>query len=275
MTLRMIVTPDSVQLALHERGDGQFDFVFQHGLCGAALQPAEVTPVLDNIRLITLECRGHGLSEAGNPAQYRISKFADDLAAVIAELGRPVILGGISMGAAIALRLAVTHPELVRALVLARPAWVTDRAPDNMKPNATVGELLTHLHAKEAEGKFLNSEIAHQLAAAAPDNLQSLKGFFNRAPQHMTAALLTQISADGPDVTRAQVARISVPTLIIGHGDDLIHPLSYAEELNNLIPRSELAIITSKVRDKAQYVSDFQSSLSRFLIKVCHAEASC
>ena len=175
------------------------------------------------------------------------------------------------MGAAIALRLAVTRPELVRALVLARPAWVTDRAPDNMRPNAYVGDLLKHLSAKEAEEKFLGSDIARQLKEEAPDNLQSLKNFFSRAPQHVTAALLTRISADGPNVTRAQVAQISVPTLIIGHEDDLIHPLSYAKELHSLIPRSELAIITSKVRDKARYVQDFQAALSQFLTRVSHA----
>ena len=47
------------------------------------------------------------------------------------------------MGAAIALRLAVKQPELVRALVLARPAWVTEPAPPNMQAYAEVGELLS------------------------------------------------------------------------------------------------------------------------------------
>lgn len=273
MTSRVFTTSDYVKLALHQRGDGQDIFLFQHGLCGAASQPAEVTPALNHIRLLTLECRGHGLSEPGDMEQISIAQFADDVAAVIAGFGHPVLLGGISMGAAIALRLAVTRPELVRALVLARPAWVTDPAPANMKPNAYVGELLAEFSAKEAEEHFLKSTIARQLETEAPDNLQSLRGFFSRKPLDVTATLLTRISADGPDIDRTRVTRISVPTLVIGHEDDLIHPLAYAKDLADLIPRSELAIITSKVRDKAQYVADFQTSLSRFLTKVCHAEA--
>ena len=40
-----------VHLALHERGDGATPFFFQHGLCGAAAQPAEVTPELNSLLL--------------------------------------------------------------------------------------------------------------------------------------------------------------------------------------------------------------------------------
>lgn len=274
MTSRDFITSDGVKLALHEQGHGELDFVFQHGLCGTAAQPVEVVPEIENIRLLTLECRGHGHSEAGEALKFSIAQFADDVAAVIADIGHPVVLGGISMGAAISLRLAVTRPGLVRALVLARPAWVTDRAPANMKPNAYVGELLSQFSPEDAENQFLNSDLARQLNVEAPDNLQSLKGFFSRAPQNITAALLARISADGPDVDREQLAKINVPTLVIGHGDDLIHPLSYAKQLQALIPHAELAIITSKVRNKAQYVADFQSCLSRFLKKVSHAESS-
>lgn len=274
MTARPFMTSDGVKLALHERGQGHCHFIFQHGLCGAATQPAEVMPELDDIRLLTLECRGHGLSEAGKTEKFSIKQFADDVAEVIGEIGHPVILGGISMGAAISLRLAVTRPELIRALVVARPAWITDSAPENMKPNACAGELLSNMSAKDAEEHFLNSAIARQLGAEAPDNLQSLKGFFHRAPQEVTAALLTRISADGPDIDRAQVKKIKTPTLVIGHEDDFIHPLSYAKDLAGLISHSELTIITSKTRDKVQYISDFQNALSQFLTKVCHAEAS-
>jgi pimeloyl-ACP methyl ester carboxylesterase len=115
------------RLNLVEAGEGP-DFVFQHGLCGDSGQTAEVFPDDAPFRRVTLECRGHGRSEAGEPAHLSIATFADDVAAMIEmQRGAPVILGGISMGAAIALRLAVKRPQLVRALVLARPAWLTER----------------------------------------------------------------------------------------------------------------------------------------------------
>jgi pimeloyl-ACP methyl ester carboxylesterase len=117
----------------------------------------------------------------------------------------PVIIGGISLGAAISLRLAVKRPDLVRALVLARPAWLTASAPENMIPNAEVGHLLTHLPPPAAKAAFLAGPLGQRLAAAAPDNLASLTGFFAREPIEVTAALLSSI----PSPTRVRWRRKS------------------------------------------------------------------
>ena len=48
---------------------------------------------------------------------------------------------------------------------------------------------------------FEASETARLLAEIAPDNLASLRGFFSREPQAITAALLQAIAADGPGVS--------------------------------------------------------------------------
>jgi pimeloyl-ACP methyl ester carboxylesterase len=69
------------------------------------------------------------------PEELSITTFTNDLTSWIGpHESSPVVLGGTSMGAAIALRLAVLHPELIRALVLARPAWIDENAPPNMQP---------------------------------------------------------------------------------------------------------------------------------------------
>ncbi len=74
---------------------------------------------------------------------FSIATFAEDVVGLIDHLAlAPVVVGGISMGAAIASRLAVYRPDLVRGLILARPAWATAAAPANMRPNLEVGELL-------------------------------------------------------------------------------------------------------------------------------------
>src|SRR5262249_50888787 len=142
-------------------------------------------------RRVTLECRGHGASEAGEAAGLSIATFASDLEAFIESRGfAPLVVGGVSMGAAVALRLAVRRPELVRGLVLARPAWVTRAAPNNMTSNAEVGRLLGEYPADEARRLFLASETARRLTEAAPDNLVSLTGFFSRARLAVTSTLL-------------------------------------------------------------------------------------
>lgn len=254
----------AVELAFHvQDGDGPV-FVFQHGLCGDALQPAQVAP--PGARHVVLDCRGHGQSAAGPLDLLSIATFAEDLAALIkGQSFGPCVIGGISMGAAIALRLAVTRPDLVRALVLARPAWICAAAPQNMEPNAHVGEMLLQAPDPAEREEYLRSPEAQQLAAEAPDNLASLSGFFDRPPRAVTAALLTRISRDGPGVTEADLAALRIPTLVIGHDRDLIHPWTHATRLAALIPGAQLVKIPAKSDDKPGYVTGFRAALAQFL----------
>jgi pimeloyl-ACP methyl ester carboxylesterase len=260
------VNRDGVLLHVEDSGGTGLPVLFQHGLCGDAGQTREAFPDDTLLRRITLECRGHGQSEAGDTARFSIKTFADDVAALI-EASRlaPLVIGGISMGAAIALQLAVRRPELVRGLILARPAWVTEAAPANMQPNAEVGRLLATMTPGAAQSTFLVSKTALQLAEIAPDNLVSLTAFFGREPLAVTAALLQQISADGPGVTEQDVRAIRVPALVIGTVRDAIHPLSHAQALADLIPGASLAQITAKADNRSRFVAEFQSTLSTFL----------
>lgn len=239
---------------------------FQHGLCGDAAQPLDVFPPDIGWGQLTLECRGHGTSAAGPLDQLSIATFAADLAAAIKSVATaPIVVGGISMGAAIALHLAAHRPELVRALVIARPAWVDTPAPANMAANALAGRLLAELPPDEARQAFMATPVARELAATAPDNLASITSFFNRQPIPVTSALLTRISADGPGVTQAAIRALAIPTLVIGHERDLVHPLADARTLADLIPNAKLVEITPKATDRDRYRAEFRAALAAFL----------
>ncbi|MFL5015829.1 MAG: alpha/beta fold hydrolase [Rhizobium sp.] len=258
-------TSDGTILNVDVAGEGA-SIIFQHGLCGDAAQTDEVFPLDAGFRRVTIEARGHGHSQAGNLEQLSIATFCDDIAAYMEKnLMPPIVIGGISMGAVIALRLAVKRPDLVKALIIARPAWLTASAPENMSPNAEVGHLLKTLPQGEAKTAFLAGPVGVRLAAEAPDNLASLVGFFSRTPLDVTAELLTRISNDGPGVTDEEVRNLTVPTLIIGHDRDSIHPLSLARALAERIAGACLVQITSKTESRRQYVADFRLAMGNFL----------
>jgi pimeloyl-ACP methyl ester carboxylesterase len=263
MTPQRYLTRDGHRLAVYGGGKVGPQIVFQHGLCGDARQIAEAMGALGDQRWQGLECRGHGASALGDAPS--IAQFASDAAAMIETLPRPVILGGISMGAAIASRLAVIRPDLVRGLVLLRPAWVSDPSPPNMAPNAEVGALLATHPAHHAREVFLSSETAKRLAQTAPDNLASLLGFFDRTPQSETATLLTAISADGPGISKADLRALRLPTLICGTAHDAIHPLSHAQALAALIPHSRLVELPAKGIDKPAHLAAFAAAMTTFL----------
>jgi pimeloyl-ACP methyl ester carboxylesterase len=264
--LRYFTPPNGPQLRLDDAGGTGLPVLFQHGLCGEAGQAQEVFPRDDAFRRVTLEMRGHGKSAAGDPKAFSIATFADDAAALIeARQFATLVVGGISMGAAIAMRMAVHHPQLVKGLIIARPAWAMDAAPGNMQPNAEAGELLHRFPGDQALAIFEQGDTAKRLADEAPDNLASLRSFFTREPLDITAALLRNISADGPGVSRSQLGSISVPTLIIGHRIDSVHPFSLAEELADLIPGAQLVEIAPKAQDRVRYVAEFRTAMHDFL----------
>ena len=246
-----------------DRGTGPA-VVFQHGLGGNETQVAEVFPDADGLwRRLTLDCRGQGTSPPDPQNRYAIHTFAEDVLRLADE--RQVerfVMGGISMGAAIALHIAVHHPERVTALILARPAWLFDPGPANMAPYAEVARLLA---TPGGLATFEASETAARLAREAPNNLGSLRGFFTHPNREVVAALIGQIAIDGPGVTRAQTAAVGIPTLVIGHGRDLVHPLGYAETLATTIPGAQLVEITPKATDAARHTDEFRSALRRFL----------
>lgn len=243
------------------RQPGPRPVILQHGLCGAAPQPAEVFPQGQGFAHAVLEARGHGDSPLGPAELVSLATFTDDLAA-LAQALRPGAVGGISMGAAMALRLAVTRPDLVPALILSRPAWITSANPSNNAPNREVGALIA---AGQPLAAFEATATARMLAREAPDNLASLRSFFSRAPLAETATLLTRIAADGPGITRADVAALRLPVLVMGSQEDMVHPMGHAETLAGLIPGARLVELPPKGRDKAAHVAACRSAILSFL----------
>ncbi|MFK8033804.1 MAG: alpha/beta fold hydrolase [Hyphomicrobiales bacterium] len=266
MTIQSSLQRDGVQLSSYSSPNGGRPVVFQHGLGGDHLQIDAVFPLDADCSRMTLECRCHGNSEVGNLEQLSISTFSDDVIAMAKNAGLDrFIVGGISMGAAISIRIAVTHPELVSGLILGRPAWLCDSAPENMKLMSKIGILLSTMDGQEARNAFLKLPEVVGLSELSPDNFNGLLAFFEREPKQIIGELLERISNDGPGVSEDDLARIDVPTLIVGTHDDVIHPMSYANQLGQLIPNSQVVEITSKSKDLDAYTTEFQNVISKFL----------
>jgi len=263
---------DGAQLRGMDTGAG-LPVIFQHGLGGNEAQAAEVFP--DGFRRLTLECRGQGRSSLGDPDILSIALFARDVLALADRQGiGQFVAGGISMGAAIALHLAVRYPDRVRGLVLARPAWLWDSAPENMRPYAEVADHLRNPDIAAGRAAFESLPSARRLAQEAPDNLASLLGFFAVEDRASLAPLLKAIACSGPDVTEADVRRISVPTLIVGTGLDLIHPLDFARRLAARISGAQMVEITPKTTDRPRYVQEFRAALQDFLSGLARKEGN-
>ncbi|HTW25548.1 MAG TPA: alpha/beta fold hydrolase [Acetobacteraceae bacterium] len=264
-----ILRRDNAALQGTDTGTGALTVLFQHGLGGSEAQVAENFPPAASMRRITLECRAQGGSTAGTARPFSIAMFSDDvLAACDARGVDAFVAGGISMGAAIALRLAVRVPARVRGLILARPAWLFDPAPANLRPYAEVATLLRAHPPEAAKARFTAGATAQMLARDAPDNLASLLGFFDRPDPALTATLLADIAADGPGVSRAEAAALRIPTLVIGHAVDHAHPLAAAEALTAASPGARLVQIPPKATEREAHVAAMRAAIRDFLLEL-------
>ena len=105
------------------KGHGKQDVIFLHGFLGSHaifLEGLLETDLIDTHRLILMDLLGHGATE-GAELHYRFSakeQVADLAYFITHHCQKPVILCGYSMGARLALSLAIQHPNLCRGLVL-------------------------------------------------------------------------------------------------------------------------------------------------------------
>lgn len=116
------IQSNGIQLHYTRAGGDKPPFILCHGFSDDGLCWTPVAEVLANdYDVIMIDARGHGKSD--DPEEgYGSLDHAADVAGVIQGLGleKPLVLGH-SMGAATALALAGTYPDLPRAILLEDP----------------------------------------------------------------------------------------------------------------------------------------------------------
>ena len=96
-----------------------------HGFTGRGADWSPFLPAIQKTcRTVVVDLLGHGRSAApADPARHAIERQAADLAEILRRLDvAPLFVVGYSMGARVALRLAITEPTLVRGLILESPS---------------------------------------------------------------------------------------------------------------------------------------------------------
>jgi len=235
--------------------------VFQHGIGGDHRQPRRfLVPERTGIPAGALDIfhadfRGHGQSELGLAEDLSIATLGLDLAALLDHLElEDAIVGGISMGAAAALRLAVQCPERVRALVLCRPAW--DDGPMSLEARqayALIADLLAAESWRLSALRALEqSENLRSIEAVCPDAAKSLRGQVKSVlmdPEIRDAAIVRLRclpASRGLDDEGESLATLQCPALVLGAQGDPIHPFECARKLARLLPNSRLVQIAPK-----------------------------
>jgi pimeloyl-ACP methyl ester carboxylesterase len=257
---------DGIQFYFREAGAG-LPFIFQHGLGADSSQPMALFEPPSGFRLLAFDCRAHGKTHPlGDTSKIGIASSADDLRALMDHLKiGQAIIGGISMGAAIALNFALRNPNRVLGLVLSRPAWLDGPNPWNVRIFSLIARLIREHGSKRGQELFKQTPDYLDLLKSYPDVAKSLAAQFESPRAVENAVNLERIPLDTPSRDRREWAAIQVPTLILANRHDPIHPFEYGEACARCIPGAVLNEIASKSIDLEQHSRDVQRCIEQFL----------
>jgi pimeloyl-ACP methyl ester carboxylesterase len=187
-------------------------------------------------RVVLLDLLGHGRSDKPpHASEYRIDTYAEQVFGLLDHLGEPdAVLGGMSLGANISLFAASEKPDRVRGLVLEMPVleWAVPTAALLFTPML----LLAHYGRPVMQ---VASAVVRRIPATRFAPLNSVLHGAALPPETM-AAVLHGILVGPVAPTIDQREAIEVPTLVLAHRNDLIHPFDDAHNLVQQMPNAML-----------------------------------
>jgi pimeloyl-ACP methyl ester carboxylesterase len=221
----LVAVDEEVRLEAPSQGEGDVAVLLPGFGTDVSAFARQIPALAKSYRVVGVNPRGVGLSDAPEQEVYSVAQSAADVATVTEVTGSsPAHVIGTSLGAAVAIELALAHPEKVRSLALIAPfshangrllavveAWGKIAASagaqllaDTLLPWLFSAAFLEDETARERTHRGLTASLARVSPAALP----------------RAAAGLREWSGTRTDA----LGKISVPTLVIGAGEDLLTP---------------------------------------------------
>ncbi len=223
---------DGAEIGYVEQGPGDARLLFVHGWqADHTVWKNVIAELGPGTASVALDLRGSGESGgAGGP--YSLERFAADLRELVEALGiGPLVVVGHSMGATVALRLAVDAPELVSGLILIAPvpaggAGFSPKGADYLR--ATAGNAA-------AARKWLSAMFAE---APVDGVLERLCDAAGKTPREAALeSFESWANADFADATRA----ISAPAIVVAPERD--NPEMYQRKVAALLPNARFVML--------------------------------
>ena len=247
------VTVDGVRLHYIEKGEGS-PVVLLHGNVVTA-EDFQTSGVLDLLarrhRVIAFDRPGFGYSERPHGSAWSARKQAELLkeAFVILGINRPVVLGH-SLGAAVALALALNHPDAVKGLVLLSGYYYPSLRADVLlsSPAAIpiVGDLLRY-SISPLLGRLMQPLLLKGMFAPLPVPASFAKG--STPDMSVRPGQIRAESEDGVAMIPAAMAmrhhyqELTMPVVIMAGTKDRVVNVKQPRRLHAQIPHSTLRLV--------------------------------
>lgn len=147
----------------------------------------------------------------------------------------PIVVGGVSIGAAVAVAWALDHPDRTVAVLAALPAWTGS-------PDTAPAAQAAHYTASELRRDGLAATVAQMRASSPPWLADELTRSWTGQWPHLPDAL--EAAARYPSPQRSDLERLIAPLGVAAATDDAIHPLAVGAEWAAAAPNGALCTVT-------------------------------
>ena len=220
-----------------------------------------VAGLIPGRRVILLDLHGHGRSsKPADPGRYSWAEFAADVVALLDHIGHEKgVVGGLSLGANVALATAQAHPDRVAGMVLEMP--VLSRGHGTAK---FAFSRLAQAYSRAARPWSPVSGVIRRLPAvkAIPETV-ALRDVAGADPGVAAAVLSGLLEDEPPAEDEESLKGLTMPALVIGHRNDPLHVLEDARDLSRRLPDARLVEASSIVQFRlrpaplARAITDF------------------
>ena len=189
-----------------------------------------------NHRVLAVDLPGHG-ARSREPGMDRHEKNAEEVCRIMDQQGiSQAVVAGHSMGGAVALTMALEHPQRLQGLVLVATGARMKMRPDFLEQARQTAEQF----GSEVPSSTHIIPIEQMVHPAIPaDVVLWLKDRIGGASAQATYA---DFQANNNFDVMNRLAEIRVPALVIGGSEDRMAPRKFAEFLASSIPGARLEV---------------------------------
>lgn len=234
------VTSKGISLYYEVSGNGSPIVLTHSFLCDGSMFSPLVAALEHSHRVINIDMRGHGRSEASE-TPFTIYDLVDDVLAVLdAEGVDSAVWMGHSIGGFISLRAALTRPDRVRALVLMNSDAGPETAWKKMK-YAVMKQAFLTVGPRLIVPALMPIMLGKTTNRSRPEiRSEYRKKFLSMRVRSMAPGVDAITSRDS---LLDRLGRIQVPTLVIGSDEDKALPLRQSKRIADGIPGAELVVV--------------------------------
>ena len=198
-------------------GDPPFDVL---ALPGWMRTVSDFDQMLHGMAALAIDLPGFGGAQPPPPTSWSTRQYADALVPALTNFEVPPVVVGHSFGGRVALQLAHTHPDLIRALIL-----------------TGVPQLVARTKAKSSL-KHRSVRFLHQMRLISDARIESWKRQHGSSDYRNAEGVMREVLVKAVNENyEEQLCSLSVPTVFVWGERDTAAPLADVRRALELVPK--------------------------------------